>query len=716
MTAEWEQQGRGSSARRLLLPAVLVLAGIAIGVVASPGADTDTFSVIVDEATTPSEVPAAVEDTSPGGTWTVAAAGPLSPRDDSVLTWAGDRVFVWGGRPLAAAEHLADGATYHPRRNEWERVARSPLAGRIAAAAAWTGTEVFVWGGSSNGQMLRDGATYDIERRRWRRIPRGPLSPRREAHAVAIAQRVVVWGGRAGIAAPHEADGAVFNPRTRRWRRLPPGPLRRRSDADVQVLPVGRDVVVWSASRASARVAAFNLDTWSWRPLLSPPLATGAGSALLSIDGSVLAWGVARNELDGPQAVTFTSSPDWWSSVASPPFAPEAGRSLVGANGIAASWSPLGGGVYFDEVANQWSVMAPHPDPLAVGWPAQVWAGDRLFVWHGLAEPGVARRALLWRPPDPWRAVHGSPVTIHGAGTAVWNGWLRDQQQLLVWGGQPHYPTNTGAAYDPQLRLWETMPTAPLRPRWGVGAAWDGDELLVVGGRMGSGRVLRDGAAYDPVARTWRQVPSLPFAVHSGGAVAADGAVYVAGTDGARASVAMLRDGARRWRPLPSPPVASLQRPRVVWTGLEVWLVETGNRRNVVAAGWDPARRQWRRFPRLAMNGPVEMVWGGRRVYVMDRTGRTASLGLSGQEWVIHPRSPVRGMPLALAWTGRRVVAYAPAADRMASLDPRAAAWANATPPPFVRTSAARLVWTGRNLFAFGDDAAAQLGGLNGIE
>ena len=712
MSDEWEQQDRAPRVRKVALPLAFVLVGLMAGLLTAPRTSTPPFSVTAQERDdgVPEAAPAAAL-TEPGGRWKGIDGGPLSARDQAVVAWGGDRVIVWSGKALTSPTPLRDGATYDPATDTWSPMPRAPIRGRIGAATAWTGSELVIWGGAAGGQALADGAAYDPRAQRWRRLPPAPLSARRDATAVAVPGAVVIWGGRKVAVGPHHAGGAIYQPAKDRWRTMPAGPFARRSDATVSAAAAGSSVLLWSASPGSSRLAAFDPGTRRWRNVTTPRLQSSAPPVLLGMEGSVLAWGAWSMGDQGPLAMSFTTQPDWWSTVARPPFAPERGRSLHGANGIAASWSPMGGGVFFDALANTWTPIATAPAPTGLGLPAQVWAGDRLLVWHGLSEPDGKGRALIWEPPNPWQRVEGSPVPIGEHTAGLWSGWLRDQQQVLVWGGQSVGRPNTGAALDPELKLWETVPAGPLAIRTDAALVWADTEMVLLGGRDAKGTARRDIAAYAPASRSWRSLPPAPVPVEEGAAAWSGTRLFAAGVRDGDVVVASAAPRGQRWRRVPDPPLRSVEKVQVVWTGLELWVVDTGADR-ITGAAWEPARREWRILPVLpGVTPPAKVVWGSRRMYVMDSRGETSSLGLSIDSWRLHPSSRLRGDSAAIEWTGRRLVAYLPDARRMRFLDPRAGAWANGTPPPFERSSSAELVWTGRQLFAFGAGGVAELGG-----
>lgn len=711
MAAEWE--GTVSSPRRVLLPAALLVAGVVIGLVAVPAEEGPQFAVIPSDAKGP-PIPAAATEPAPGGSWTTIGDGPLGQRKDPAMVWTGEEVLVWGGvRPDGSG--LRDGATYDPGADRWRRLPPAPQGGRAGSVVAWTGDVLLVWGGEGAGGVRSGGLRFDPATDRWRRLPAGPLSARRDAEAAWTGRELVVWGGT-GRRGEALRDGARFDPVTGHWRRLPPGPLARGPDSDVEVAAVDGGVMFWASSGNQARAVFYDLSTNRWRELWTPRFQPATHPTFLSIDGAVLSWGWASIGDHGPLALKFTTDPDWWTTIARPPVAPDAGRSLLGSDGVAVSWSRAGAGIWYDALDDQWHRMTPSPQPVAAGWAEQVWADDRLVVWHAEARRGAAHRAVVWQPSTSWQPLPAPPATLAGDVSAVWTGWLRDDQQALVW-GEAGPDANAGAAFDPALSLWESMPPAPLPPRTQQAVAWSGSELLVLGGRPAtptgaSGPALRSGAAYDPRARAWRRMPNAPVRVTRDALTVGGQSVYAAGPHRGALRLARYSPRPDRWHLLPPPPANAGvgARPTVWWTGRELWMWSVRGD-TAWGAAWDPADRSWRWLPALrGLSGQVSVAGGYRRLFVMDGAGTIASLGLGTDGWRLHPLGPRFGAAPALVWAGRSVVAYDPDARRLAALDPRASAWAELPPPPVPHADTARLLWTGRHLIVLSGGAAAMLG------
>ena len=714
MAQEWEQRSEGRRGRKLAMPLTLVALGLIAGFVAMPGSAPDpdrSFSVVVDDSPVPA--PSEPADTTPtgaaSGRWRGVSPGRLPPRTGAVVVEGAGSIFVWGGQEVSSGLSFGDGATYVPRDDVWLRVSAAPIQPRLGAASAWTGREFVVWGGvRDDGELMADGAAYDPATRRWRRLAPAPMDPRQQARAVWTGGKVVVWGGRR-TGRTRFADGATYDPATDRWRRLPPGPLSNRRDYDVSTVALDGGMFVWSSSERSAATAFYDVATREWRTLQTPRFRPGSGPAFTNLAGAVFAWGESTIGDKGPLALMFTTEPDWWVTAARPPVLPGPPDGLVSGGGIAASPAS---GVLFDVFTNRWERMGAVPPAASPETPAVAQVGPAVFVWHGYAQPDDPNRAAVWRPSRLWRDVPGAPVELSGDVTASWTGWLRDQQQVLVfddlgWGGTP------GGAYTPATERWDMIPPPPPPRRIDPAVAWSGRELLVYGGTPVRSQGARHaGVAFDPDRGTWRRLPPSPFPVAARAAAWGDVALFSVADVGGSAVVTTFDPAADSWDRVPAPPLARGRGElSLVWTGFEAWVWRTQADGTARGAAWDPMRRMWRQLapaPRLFSRGTF--VQAGRRMFVFDRHGATASLGWGTGEWRRHPRAPFGGRTPLLTWTGRRIVAYLPQSGRMVSLDPRADAWVEHPRPSPGSDPNAALLFTGRQLFVVGTNGIKVLG------
>jgi hypothetical protein len=171
---------------------------------------------------------------------------------------------------------------------------------------------------------------------------------------------------------------------------------------------------------------------------------------------------------------------------------------------------------------------------------------------------------------DHWSQLPAAPITPRTDAVVAWTG-----THLLVWGGAANYRSDAtlyadGASYDPDTKLWTTLPAAPLSARSDMGWVWTGTSLVVFGG-YGS---VDSGGTVEPLA---------------------DGAIY--------------SPSANSWRKLPAAPLSPRFNPQLLWTGREVLVIggdppnesEDGPGYATGEAAYDPSRNRWTKLPAMPM-------------------------------------------------------------------------------------------------------------------
>jgi len=156
-----------------------------------------------------------------------------------------------------------------------------------------------------------------------------------------------------------------------------------------------------------------------------------------------------------------------------------------------------------------------------------VWTGDEVLTIDFALDPTT----------DEWRPLPPRPASLERT-DVVWTG-----QDLVVVGrrvGQGYAPV-TAIAYSPVDDAWRILSEGPV-DNTAVGATWTGDRVLVANYDMGA-------ALLDPTSGTWEELSAVPSpftengtrAVHSGehSLVLNGGAPSVLGPD-------------RRWTPIPA--------------------------------------------------------------------------------------------------------------------------------------------------------------------
>src|SRR5829696_1672324 len=385
----------------------------------------------------------------------------------------------------------------------------------------------------------------------------------------------------------------------------------------------------------------------SWRPP-----AAAIAVAIVTLVAVGFAVPVARGLLDDQPVTRSGGGP--WEQLPRPPAndmlpGPElgsavwTGRELVLLAEFAYSPPIPSGrppdGLAYNPATGRWRTLPDPPPDQAIGGGRveTVWTGREVILLYATGAPiAYDPDANSWRRPAP-------PPTgfiSHAADPApVWTG-----AEVLVWDGSNIDDTSgkwidggRGAAYNPATDRWRQLPRSPLSNRtWSI-QAWTGQQLLVISGSCGGAGQIRcqDGAAYDPAANTWTPIPAP-----AGGAIAPETATAWTGSElviwsttttnkqgrsvGNTASA--YNPSSKRWRTLPSAPIAPRRLAAAVWAGdrLLVW----GGIQNVGAdklaypddgAAYHPRSDRWRPLAKAPVPGRASplTVWTGDRAIVI---------------------------------------------------------------------------------------------------
>lgn len=298
------------------------------------------------------------------GTWrsTATAAAP-SARDATFCTWAGDRVFVWGGRadscPGVQGGNFFmgcnDGALFDPSTNIWMPLPSAPaeILGREFGTVVWTGRLVLIWGGlrnDSSGALtyLGDGARFDPTTNSWSLIAAaGAPTPRARHSAVWTGTRMLIWGGeRSGGVV---GDGASYDPDGDTW--TPVSSVGAPSPRNAHAAGwTGHEMVVLGGASGTdlSDGGRYDPESDGWRRLQAPS-SISPSQHLVWTGSAIAAWG-------------FSSDEGW--------------------------------GALFDPSTNVWTRMGALPsgfvtDRVPESW---TWTGSGVLLWGGYsaAEPSLA--------------------------------------------------------------------------------------------------------------------------------------------------------------------------------------------------------------------------------------------------------------------------------------------------------------------------------------
>ncbi len=299
-------------------------------------------------------------------------------------------------------------------------------------------------------------------------------------------------------------------------------------------------------------------------------------------------------DLGGTGVIAYTPATDSWRSLASWPLPPRigqvatwtgtemvvvGGREASSPGGDADTAVPTATAAAYDPAGNTWRTIASLPAP--VTWPTYAtWTAGRVVVIDPTHTFRYDPRANAWTT--------GTAPPFQRSGSVV----VSTGRQVLVWAGNDDPEPNgrvvvhdDGAAYDPKLDRWSTIPAAPVPARTGSTGVWTGRQMIVWGGHgggdpsdPGSLAPLGKGATYDPAGRTWRALPPSPLKARSRQVMVWTGheVLVWGGWIASSADSGFVLDGAaydpatNAWRsmsPAPPSPPAPLSAYSGFWTG-----------------------------------------------------------------------------------------------------------------------------------------------------
>jgi N-acetylneuraminic acid mutarotase len=266
-----------------------------------------------------------------------------------------------------------------------------------------------------------------------------------------------------------------------------------------------------------------------------------------------------------------------------------------------------------------------------------------------------------------------------------------------------------------------------LGARYGHTAVWDGAEMIIWGGALGSGVYASSGAAYHPDTDLWQPISTIgapsPRSGHS--AIWTGSQIIIWGgvdTNGYAPAGARYTAATGLWSPVAT---GSAPSPRgghiAVWTGagMLVWGGRYADGLLNDGALYDPVLDQWAALgvssPPAARSGATA-VWAGDRLIVWGGQGTNDVLGDGAELLFSSTGLPLRWTNLNSAnapgprqghsavWTGAKMIvwggrnAVGPLADG-AAYDPVTDSW---EPLPSLNAPAGRFdhaaVWTGQEM------------------
>ena len=318
----------------------------------------------------------------------------------------------------------------------------------------------------------------------------------------------------------------------------------------------------------------------------SAPTARSGASSVWTGQEWILWGGQAAGNLPVKTGARYRPDLDLWSTVTTLDAPVErSGHSAVWTGQEMIVWGGVNRGIYLNGGARYtptpqgWVTVNTAGAPSARTGHAAAWTGRYMVIFGGRNNAGMQADGGLYDPSgNGWSALplNGAPPGARMGATMIWTG-----NALIVWGGfsnTGHWASGAVLSFDAQgvPGAWTNL-AAPsgFSGRMGHVGIWDGQRLIVWGGRSSSGQILGDGAVWDSVTGVWTVLdkngaPTPRF--DAAGAWTGEELVVLGGSTssasaGITATGAAWRPGTG-WRPLPVP-VAGTARSAALsaWTG-----------------------------------------------------------------------------------------------------------------------------------------------------
>jgi len=322
----------------------------------------------------------------------------------------------------------------NPNGSPLERSAHASVEFRDTAGKQ----KIFVWGGcNENDDMalecsnfLGDGAIYDVERKSWAPVLE-PIFPGRDELELKRAFSTAVYTGNQG--------------------------------------PVAGKIIVYGGCSGPDHVCRK-----AWGSALIYDLATAAWTIEDAATGVV---GRIKHH-----AFWTGSRMLVWGGVTDP-----AGSGLG---------QSLADGAVFDPAMKSWRKLSAEGSPSPRRFASVVLTGseenpqDRKLIVFGGCDRQVGRYCPRYfkdggiydLKTDTWRSLDAGTFGARAWHSAVWTG-----TQMIVWGGLNRSPLRDGVVFTPgdnqTADTWFQISGVVDDGRWGHGAAWTGDRMLVWGGQ-----------------------------------------------------------------------------------------------------------------------------------------------------------------------------------------------------------------------------------------
>lgn len=162
-------------------------------------------------------------------------------------------------------------------------------------------------------------------------------------------------------------------------------------------------------------------------------------------------------------------------------------------------------GLSFDPTLNTWRELPPAPNDPGYRQTAVVWTGSEMIVFGGgEVDSETAHEGAAYDPDaDRWRQIADAPIGLNLV-SAAWTG-----DEVIVFGSLlndrnvAETEASVGAAYDPVLDTWRTMPPSDLSPQ--------ATSAVFAGGRLIAWDYEVHAQEYDPATNAWSEPVEMPM-------------------------------------------------------------------------------------------------------------------------------------------------------------------------------------------------------------
>jgi hypothetical protein len=325
---------------------------------------------------------------------------------------------------------------------------------------------------------------------------------------------------------------------------------------------------------------------WKVGSLNGAPTARIGASSVWTGQEWIVWGGLTAGYFPVKTGARYRADLDLWSTLA-PTDAPteRSGHSAVWTGKEMIVWGGVNKGVYLNDGSRYtpslqgWVALNSGGAPSARTAHSVAWTGRYMVIFGGRNNAGVQADGGLYDPvANSWSPmpVNGAPPGARMGATMIWTG-----SALIVWGGfsnTGHWASGAVLSFNAQgvPGAWTNL-AAPsgFSGRMGHVSAWDGQRLMVWGGRSSSGPVLGDGAVWDSVTGVWTalETSGAPTPRYDASGAWTGEELVVFGGNTSTASTGITSTGAAwrpgtGWRPL-SAPVGGVARSAALsaWTG-----------------------------------------------------------------------------------------------------------------------------------------------------